>query len=196
MKRLLGLLALAVALYGASLVAAQDSGGKDGQPPKDKAKAALTINDPQAFQGYTLISPMMSTKSYLIDIQGRIVRTWEGAAAPELCAYLLPNGNLLRPCAKDKGGMVGVGGRIQEFTFDGELVWDYKFPTEKYLPHHDITKLPNGNILAIVYEKKTAQEATAAGRKGNAVLEVDNILEIQPKGKDGGDIVWQWSAWD
>ena len=95
-----------------------------------------------------------------------------------------------------KGAITGTGGRIQEFTWDGELVWDYVFPTGKYLPHHDITKMPNGNVLAIAYEKKTAEQSTAAGRKGNVALEPDVILEVQPEGKDGGKIVWQWHIWD
>jgi len=45
-------------------VAAQ---GTANQPAKDdKAKGAVLVNDPRAFQGYTLVSPMTSTKSYLI----------------------------------------------------------------------------------------------------------------------------------
>ena len=59
----------------------------------------------------------------------------------------------------------GVGGRIQEFTWDGELVWDFKFYNAKQLPHHDMTRLPNGNVLLIVWDRKTAEEAIAAGRR-------------------------------
>jgi len=72
MKRLFCVLALAAALFGASLVAAKDSAN---QQSKDaKAKSAVSINDPKAFQGYTLVSPMTSKKSYLIDMEGHIVR--------------------------------------------------------------------------------------------------------------------------
>src|SRR5690349_2065126 len=40
-------------------------------------KLGLLINDPRALQGYTLISPFDSTKSFLLDMQGRLVRSWE-----------------------------------------------------------------------------------------------------------------------
>ena len=49
----------------------------------------------------------------------------------------------------------GQGGRFQEFDFDGNLVWDFRY-NETRLPHHDVAVLPNGNILAIVWEAKTA----------------------------------------
>src|SRR5262245_8833062 len=80
---------------------AQDPGSKGGgQPGKgkgDPVKLGLVINEPKAFQGYTLLAPMTSTKTYLIDMQGRVVRTWESDCTPALSAYLLENGNLLRP---------------------------------------------------------------------------------------------------
>src|SRR5437899_7753840 len=39
-------------------------------------KPGLSLNDPKAFQGYTLFAPLSSTKTYLIDMKGRVVRTW------------------------------------------------------------------------------------------------------------------------
>jgi hypothetical protein len=175
------------------------------KPPKEsKGQMGLALHDPKAFQGYTLMAPMMSTKTYLIDMQGRVVRTWESDCTPALSAYLLPNGHLLRPGVlrgeQQFGGGPGAGGRIQEFTWDGELVWDYKFSSDKQLPHHDITKLPNGNVLMVVWDKKTADEAIAAGRAPDAVgdrpLMPDAVVEIEPTGKTTGKIVWQWHLWD
>src|SRR5580765_4904350 len=183
MNRLFTLLAIAMGLCATNWVVAQSQ--KDEQPSKDtQVKVGLTINDAKAYQGYTLFSPMGSTMTYLIDMKGRIVRNWEGAGSPAMYASLLPNGNLLRPCVggpkekKDKGGMPGMGGRIQEFNWDGELVWDYKFPSDKFSPHHDMIKLPNGNVLAIVASAKTAQEASAAGRKNaGGMIQNDCIVE-------------------
>jgi Arylsulfotransferase (ASST) len=205
MKRLLAFVGTVAGLCAGSLLAAKFSSAgvmlpmaqEAKQPAKDaNRKVGLLSNEPGAFQGYTLISPLLSTTTYLLDMQGRIVRTWEGAASPQTCAYLLPNGNLLRPCGKSKLSAPGTGGRIQEFAWDGQLVWDYAFPTDRYLPHHDITKMPNGNILALFFERKTAEQCAAGGRKDGAALEVDGIVEIRPMGKDGGEIVWQWHLWD
>jgi hypothetical protein len=80
---------------------------------------------------HTLLAPMTSSKTYLIDMEGKVVRKWESDATPATCAYLLPNGHLLRPAAlrgKDQPKLngPGVGGRIQEFDWAGKLVWNRK----------------------------------------------------------------------
>src|SRR5262249_2703132 len=94
----------------------------------------------------------------------------------------------------------GAGGHIQEFTWEGDLVWDFKFASATQLAHHDICRLPNGNILMTVWEKKPAKEAVAAGRRpetvGQGNLLPDCIIEVQPTGKTTGKIVWEWHVWD
>jgi hypothetical protein len=94
----------------------------------------------------------------------------------------------------------GVGGRIQEFTWEGELVWDFRFYNARQLPHHDMTRLPNGNVLLIVSDRKTAEEAIAAGRRpemtGDSHLIPDSLVEIKPTGKTTGKVVWEWHLWD
>ena len=182
----------------------QDTKGKaqqkEGQPAK--AKVGLLLNDAKAFQGYTLFAPMGSTKTFLLDMQGRVVKTWEAAAKPGHTAYLLENGNLLRAAevsGKDQhfvGGGGGSGGRVQEFTWNGDLVWDFTLSTATQLPHHDVPKLPNGNVFMILWEKKTSQETAAAGRKNGGALMPDCIIEVKPTGKTTGEIVWQWHMWD
>ncbi|HEV3445777.1 MAG TPA: aryl-sulfate sulfotransferase [Gemmataceae bacterium] len=203
-----GILVLAL-----GVVSAQDA----VQPPKSKAespkgkaeakapKLGLLINDPKAFQGYTVLATQTSGVTYLIDMQGKVVRKWEAKSNPALCAYLLENGNLLRPCTLNgeemafRGGP-GAGGRVQEFTWDGELIWDFKLYNEKQLPHHDITRLPNGNVLMIVWDKKTSKEALAAGRRpelvGDSHLLPDSLIEIKPTGKTTAQVVWEWHLWD
>jgi hypothetical protein len=167
------------------------------------AKVGLLLSDSRAFPGYTLIAPMTSNTTYLIDMQGRVVKKWESDCNPGVSAYLLENGHLLRPGAMRKqafGFGPGAGGRVQEFDWDGRLIWDYTFATEKRLPHHDVTRLPNGNVLLIVWEKKTSDEAIAAGRRPDLVsragLHPDYLLEMKPTGKTTGEVVWEWHLWD
>src|SRR5262245_23911249 len=137
------------------------SSDKDAPPKKDAEKPAqapvkvgLSINEPKAFQGYTLIAPLSSSQTYLLDMQGRVVHSWATDFSPASCGYLLENGHLLRPGSVGSEAQLfgpgpGVGGRIQEFTWDGEVVWDFRFVNSRQLAHHDITPLPNGNILMI-----------------------------------------------
>src|SRR5438477_6407218 len=73
----------------------------DGQPPKvdaqpkAAAKPGVSINDTKAYKGYTLVAPMNSKTTYLIDMDGRVVKTWESEFTPGLSAYILENGHLL-----------------------------------------------------------------------------------------------------
>ncbi len=191
---------LALSIKGAGAAQADGPGGSSDQP---KVKRGLVTNDPGAFQGYTLLAPMKSLKTYLIDMQGRAVRTWDSDAHPALSAYLLENGHLLRPAElRDQpfGGGPGAGGRVQEFTWDGSLVWDYRFANEKQLPHHDIMKLPSGHVVLIVWDRKTPEEAVAAGRKaeltGDRPFQLDALYEVKPTGKTTGEVVWEWHLWD
>ncbi len=174
-------------------------------PAQPEVKLGLHLNDARAFQGYTLLAPMGETKAYLLDMEGKVVRTWDCGCTPALSAYLLENGNLLRagtlaPGEQKFGNGPGAGGRIQEFSFDGEVVWDYKFFSETQLPHHDLCRLPNGNVLMIVWDGKTRDEAIAAGRApenlGDGQLRPDCLIEVKPTGKTTGEIVWEWRLWD
>src|SRR5262245_21701888 len=65
--------------------------------PLKEAKDGLTVNESRAYQGFSLVAPMNSTSTYLIDMEGRIVNEWKSAYTPALSAYLLENGHLLRP---------------------------------------------------------------------------------------------------
>jgi hypothetical protein len=183
-----------------------------GQPPKDRdqppkgkraVKPGVSINSAKALQGYTLIAPMNSNKAYLVDMEGRVVKTWQSDAMGTMSNYLLENGHLLRSGgigSKARLQGAGAGGRIQEFDWEGNVVWDFTYSSDTSLPHHDFHRMPNGNILMIVWDKKTAAEAIDAGRRPDSVrggsLLADAIIEVKPTSKTGGEVVWQWHAWD
>jgi Arylsulfotransferase (ASST) len=206
-RRIGAVTAVVLVLLAISRVASWDQAGKvqgvgaTSQPAP--TKVGVSINDSRAFQGYTLFAPMSST-TYLIDMQGKVVRTWESDTVPGYSAYLLENGDLLRPGVLPQqsfGSGPGAAGRVQRFTWDGEIIWDYTFATEKQLPHHDVAGLPNGNVLIIAWEKKTAAEAIAAGRNPESLnndwpLLPDCLIEINPTGTTTGQIVWEWHLWD
>src|SRR5262245_60136302 len=188
---------------GASQDGVQTAQGGADPPDQPAVKLGLSINEPGAFQGYTLVAPVKSTRTYLIDMEGKVVRTWQSDSTPALGASLLENGHLLRaellPEAPGTDGP-GAGGRVREFTWEGDLVWDFKLTSTNQLPHHDITRLPNGNVLMIVCDRKTIKEAIAAGRRPDLVdsrlLLLDCLIEVKPTGKTTGDVVWEWHLWD
>lgn len=163
----------------------------------------VRINADSASPGYVLFGPLLSDTTYLIDNDGQVVHTWKSDYAPTGSSYLRDNGNLMRGGREPVLHGIsagGQGGNIQEFTWDGELIWQIDLNTEDRLLHHDIEILPNGNVLAIAWEVKTAEEARQAGRRPNLIPErglwPDMILEYEPQPPDGARVVWEWHAWD
>ena len=154
------------------------------------------------FAGYVLFAPAMSTTSYLINISGEVVHTWNSAYNPRFAAYLLETGHLLRTAKMSVNPIFdagGAGGGVEEIDWDGNVVWDFEYSTSQYCLHHDIEALPNGNVLMIAWEYKSAAEAITAGRNPALVLDAlwpDHIIEVQPTGASGGNIVWEWHVWD
>jgi hypothetical protein len=150
-------------------------------------------------EGNILFSPMQSTKTYLIDCNGQINHTWSSNYLPGEAAYLLDDGTLLRTIKLSLSGG-GAGGGVQKITWDGSLIWDFRYYTDSYLSHHDIEPLPNGNLLMIAWEYFSKEEAIAAGRDPNKLngntIKPDHIIEVEPTGPTTGDIVWKWHAWD
>lgn len=169
--------------------------------PQDRT-VGLFLNDSTSFNGYTFFAPLAYINTYLIDNEGRLVHYWEGNHRPALAAYLLENGNLLRTAyignlAFPSGGS---GGLIQEYDWDGNLIWEYEYSTIEYNQHHDVERLPNGNTLIIAWELKDLNECIEAGRNPALMsqnkLWPDHIIEVEKTGATTGNIVWEWHVWD
>ena len=169
----------------------------------------IVINDSlAAFNGYTLFAPKHNTLTFLVDNKGRKINEWNASAYPPgQSVYLLENGHLLRSCMVQSslGTGGGEGGRIEEYTWNDSLVWYMDYSSTTYMQHHDIKRLPNGNIIMLVVEKKSMAQIIAAGfdtsdfqpevRQKGFFLP-DEIVEIQPTYPSGGTVVWQWHVWD
>ncbi len=168
----------------------------------------VVVNKPEAFDGYTFIAPHFNNYAYVIDNEGRIINEWEiGDFTREI--HLLDNGNVLvvRGSPEDlHDAFIPIGyevdGAVVELTWEGELVWEYVFRDPLKRHHHGIEVLPNGNILALIWEYHHIDEALAMGLDPatvEATLEgydhflPDSIVEIN---RASSEIVWEWRAWD
>ena len=165
-------------------------------------RRGLLIHTADAVQGHTLIAPIMSKTAYLVDMAGEPVHTWE-LPYPPSAVYLLENGNLLycgrlEDNPRFSGG--GICGAVIELDWEGNVVWEYVLADDYQTQHHDIEVLPNGNVLMIVWEHRFAEDVLEWGRDpaetGEAGLWPDAVLEVEPTRPEGGEIVWEWHAWD
>lgn len=158
----------------------------------------------KAFPGYTLLSPLSSLRTFLVDLDGHVVHWWNTDRKVGQTAYLMEDGTLWRAGKSDKSfqfpDRAGSGGRIQKYDWEGNLLWDYNASSEYRMSHHDIEPLPNGNVLCIVWEAYDRKVAEEAGRnpirlQGN-VLWVEAIFELKPVGETKAEVVWKWSLLD
>ena len=173
----------------------------DAQRCADRSVGVVACEDGVA-PGYVLLS--VAKMVYLLDSDGRVAHSWTSKRTV-FVAYLLKGGDLLRDgnelalAPQFKAG--GAAGYIECVTWDNEPVWSWSaLPRFKYLSHHDLQPLPNGNVLVLVWERKTKEEAVAAGRHPELIPdgEVWNnlVVEIQPDGTGKASEVWRWSQWD
>jgi hypothetical protein len=165
------------------------------------AQIGLTKITPEAFEGYSLFQPNSATSTFLIDNEGYLIHEWPGNHNPGRSVYLLENGLLLRTGdvgnANFSGG--GRGGRIELLDWDGNITWSYNFSSFEECHHHDVQMLPNGNILAILWERISYDDAIAAGRDPLLIDEhlwSEKIIEFKPIGSGSIEVVWEWRVWD
>ena len=153
--------------------------------PTATPRTGLLLSAPESFKGYTLFSPARGDYARLIDHQGNLMYTWLSHGSP--LAKLLDNGNLL------------IYGNV-EIAPDGNIVWKYRHPQ-----HHDLLKLPNGNVLMLSGELLAFEEAIALGANPGSVHSIacssplimgTRVVEARPTGPESAEIVWEWSVFD
>ena len=156
-----------------------------------------------AFIGYTLFSPEYSKKTFLMDKQGKIVHTWESEYIQGLGLFLQENGDLLRTTLPYNNPVFvagGMTGGVELYDWNGTILWEYNYSNNQHCLHHGIEILPNGHILMVGWEYKTAEEAIAVGRDPDSLpvgeLWPDHVIEVERTGSSGGTIVWEWHVWD
>jgi hypothetical protein len=175
-------------------------------------KTGLSFHLPSAsFKGYTLVTPMGSDASYLLDMHGKIVHHWRLTGLRQaIYAQLLPNGRLLA-LATDASTPVppplpphdippfdhhvrrigGNANRLVEYDWDGNAVWRYE---NEYI-HHDFVRLADGHTL--VTEFRALEPSFAATIQGGLPVELphlvaDDFVEIAPDGTEVRRVhLWQ-----
>jgi len=147
------------------------------------------------FGGYTIIFGGLSVR--LVDMNGRVANQWRLDTSVHAHGtdrtHLLRNGHIL----VSRGGMTSTDGMVEEYDWDGNLVWQYfpegTNPHHRLLgPHHDVWRKENGNTLVICREA-VPEEYLKQVRNPlwqNQTICGDTILEVNP----AGEVVWEWHS--
>ncbi len=164
----------------------------------------LSYDLEKAFDGYNLIYPFGQPNVYLLNNCGQIVHQWDGNEdfRPGKTAYLREDGSIVitKEHKSHQGDTIwapGSGAIIEIRDWDNNLLWDFELNNSEFRLHHDIALMPNGNILAVAWHRKSFQEAFEWGRDTSNLtddaLYSEAIFEIDP---EKNEIVWEWYAWD
>ncbi|MPM25339.1 hypothetical protein SDC9_71830 [bioreactor metagenome] len=162
--------------------------------------AFATVNA-QQWGLYTFYATKNGTQAFLIDTNNTNYHTWNFTSTKKtVYSTYLTKGDTVVRTYKPTGNTWNTGpchGAVQKVTWDGTVVWDFVYyANNDYCPHHDICPMPNGNVLLICYDYRSATEATQAGSSSSSVFYSEKIIEVKPTGPTTGTIVWEWYLWD
>ena len=163
----------------------------------------FNVNNKEIFPGYILFTPEYSTETILIDRYDDIYHTWNSNYIQGMSVYLLENGGIVRSCLpfiNPKFISGGITGCVEKYDWNSTLLWEFVYSNDQYCLHHDIEPMSNGNVLMVGWEVKSKEEAIQKGRDPNLLPYTefwpDHIIEVEPNGINGGNIVWEWHVWD
>lgn len=152
----------------------------------------------QTFNGYALYNLLNGNTAYLIDDNGNIAHSWSCSLSGSYTVLLKDDGNIVRTGVNSGNQFNGgaVSGIVQELDQNANVVWEFVYSDADHCSHHDITLLPNGNVILIAWEAKSAAELTQAGYDGASSDKwPTHLVEVQQNGS-GGQVVWEWHIWD
>lgn len=162
----------------------------------------VTTSEKGVYDGYTLFTPSKSKVTYLINNCGQLINQWTSNYFSGKSVYLLEDGSILRSgeILNPNIKIGGIGGVIELFDWNNNLIWSYEYTSDQFSHHHDAIPMENGNILLLVATRKTGTESIAIGRDptsmGTNELYNEQIIEIERVGNNDINIVWEWNIWD
>jgi hypothetical protein len=160
------------------------------------ASPGTVVDSSNPTAGYVLFAPQSSNTVYLIDKTGKVYNQWPGIYNG-LNAYLLPNGNLLHTETMPNRPGSDPGGMIVMSDWNNNTLWSKTINSATHQQSHDVYPMPNGDVLAAVWEYIPA---TIASKKrtscpADSGLWSGMIMQLHPSG-DTAKVVWQWRFWD
>ena len=171
-----------------------------------------TIYDPsRAWSGFTVLSPLNTQAAIVIDMNGNVVKRWDGfvnsAGGP---ARIFPGGAVMAAEGVNPPRQESLELLLRDFdghvlwrfdhnqqiqTRDGKTIWSARqhhdwqrqdYPAGYYSPETSPSAQSGSKTLVLTHTNHTRPDIA------DAALEDDRLIEVSP----GGEIVWEWVASD
>ncbi len=201
MTRSIRLCAAALSLFALTLILSAQSVAPT---------TGTTLYDPeQAWSGYTVLSPLGTQAAIVIDMNGSVVKRWDGfvnsAGGP---ARVFPNGVVMAANGTNPPRQESV--ELIQRDFEGNVLWRFDHNEQirrdgmtiwSTRQHHDWQRedfpagyfspdakpaAGGGKTLILTHTNHTRPEVS------DAPLEDDRIIEVSAD----GDLLWEWVASD
>lgn len=155
--------------------------------------AKVRINEPAAYQGYTLISTGFMNSAFLVDMEGKIVHRWDlpfskawpqpthinaATRAPTYInfAHVFPNGDLIAQYCALGDSPYGYG--IAKMDKNSNILWTYSGNS-----HHDFyMDKEDGDIYTLTHQ--FIDEAPKGLEALTFPMLTDNVVRLSSEGKE------------
>jgi hypothetical protein len=158
------------------------------------------LDSDRAWRGFTLFAPQSGGgKVYLIDLEGKVIHTWQMPYPPGLYGYLTErgtlfyNGKIIEDSTRFISRQPWKGGAALEADWNGRVLWEVRHPDH----HHDSIRLRNGNVLLLCLARLPQNVVSQVkggmpGTEHNGEMYADYLVEMTTDGR----VVWEWRTWD
>ena len=127
---------------------------EEAAEPADPTKSgAVVLNPAKVTRGYRLYIESVSCAAYLIDVEGEVVRAWNGGASCQRWAQarLLANGDFLVPGIDSRIDDEQAGRRyLKRYDWNGDEVWSLHAAV-----HHDVDRAEDGSLATLLLEDRS-----------------------------------------
>ncbi|MDA8595996.1 aryl-sulfate sulfotransferase [Flavobacteriaceae bacterium] len=135
-------------------------------------------------------------RSFLLDKEGKLIKEWNFNLSLGNDIFLESDGSLtgmFKPDEEPPFSFGGYGGIVQTIAPDETVQWSFDVHNENELAHHDVERLPNGNLIFLVWERTPIEQAQALGIETDYDLFTESIWEVNPQ---NNEVVWKWNSID
>ena len=152
-------------------------------PPSIFPTGTTIYNPDKTYNSYVLYDGR-DGRSFLIDMNGNFVHTWPYTGFPvEMIDPEINDGERGHIICQKEPEIYSCE-NLLIVDWDANIIWEWgeKAPGGKARQNHDLSPLPNGNLLIVAFTETTIPDISDESISDQAIYEISRE----------GDIVWKW----